>query len=90
VHADLTAGGMGLADTVNNANEGHPNDWYAYHGYHWRTVLAILTEFQSKGYLTVHLTNQGPYLSHVTSLARRAPRGAVATLVNLHLQILAY
>lgn len=63
-----------LADIVNNMNEGHPIDWYAYHGYHWRTVLAILREFQSKGYLTVHLTNQGPYLSHVTGLARRALR----------------
>lgn len=61
-----------LADIVNNPNA--PIDWSPYRGHHWRTVLAILEEFQSEGYLTVHVTNQGPYLSHVSALAKRALR----------------
>ena len=63
-----------LSDIVNRPDAPRSIDWGNYHGAHWRTVLAILKQFQAAEYLTVTVTMGGPYVTHVTTLAKRALR----------------
>jgi hypothetical protein len=63
-----------LSDIVNKPNAPGPIDWYEYRAAHWRTVTAILKEFERAGYIAVHFPQGGPYVHNVTALAKRALR----------------
>ncbi|MEO9236664.1 MAG: hypothetical protein ABI418_01105, partial [Jatrophihabitantaceae bacterium] len=63
-----------LSDIVNKPTAPGPIDWLSYDGIHWRTVYAILREFESAGYIRAHYLQDGPSIHEVTPLAKRALR----------------
>lgn len=63
-----------LSDIVNTPNTQDQTDWHNYHDIHWRTVTAILREFQRSGYITVFFSLGGAHVQNVTAVARRALR----------------
>jgi hypothetical protein len=52
-------------NAVNSPHAPRPIDWYDYNGIHWRTVNAIVPEFDRAGCLTVRFNNRGLYIHNV-------------------------
>jgi hypothetical protein len=63
-----------LSDIVNKPTAPVPIDWLNYNGIHWRTIYAILGEFERAGYIRAHYPLGGPYIHEVSPLAKRALR----------------